>query len=489
MIPLPSSCLGCPFYNEHNHFTPDTIVPDSKVLFILQNPGADEEAGRKLIKRHWNGGQSYDEYEQVQPQPLIGATGQLFNNKFLPLSGLKRSEVSLANSIRCRPGTMLGLRADSLPILTNKMKLESSNADIVRALKHCRQAHLHIPHSTKLIVTMGRYAMFQMTGVQNEESEYGKRQGVLESWRGYALDYSLTLGQDKFNTLNTSVYNHLYSDVNVFITMHIASLFQDKKYYRAVLQDFIKIGRLLRGEWPKELPQWSNIAPQQWPKYAAFDTEYIPDTNELIRWSLCDTEYNLYCVEAVDTLQRKIPIAPSSTVVIQNALADIAHLANIVDFSQVIVEDMMLADSVLYTGEPHSLNYIASIAGHFNRYKHLAHEEGQQQLYSALDAYEPMQMWRNYYIPEFKKDAADAEKLHLQSSWQVYKKYRLPLIPIINKAQLTGVRVNTERLVEVQYILKEKIAQIRQRAVDLTYDSKFNIGGQKRVKEEIYGVD
>ena len=100
MIPKPSSCIGCPLYHNSQYFTPDTIVPDSKVLFIAQNPGPDEEAGHKLIKRHWHGSQYLDEHTQVQPAPLIGATGQLFDRQFLPLTGLKRPEISLANSIR-----------------------------------------------------------------------------------------------------------------------------------------------------------------------------------------------------------------------------------------------------------------------------------------------------------------------------------------------------------------------------------------------------
>lgn len=479
MIKKGSKCIGCPFADKGDYFTPDYIVPDSKVLFIAQNPGHDEESGHLLIKRHYHGGRNYsDEWQQVQPQPLIGATGQLFNNRFLPLSGLKRDEVSVANSIRCRPGLALGMKPDDLPNLTTAMKLETSKADIVKALKHCRDAYLQIPSSVKLIVTMGRYAMFSMTGIQNEETEYGHKQGVVESWRGYAVDYSLQLGEDRFNTLNTNVYNHLLSDINVFITMHIAALNypQNKKYYHAVLSDFHKIGLLLAGKWPKELPTWSTAPPTTWPKYAAFDTEYIPQTNELIRWSLCDTDNNLYCVEPNDSRSSNIPIRQGSVVLIQNALADIGHLSGIVDLSMVSVEDMMLAHSVLWTSEPHSLNYINSMYGAFNRYKHLSND--QPELYSALDAYEPMYAWRHHFIPEFKQDPL---------GWVIYKKYRLPLINIINKAQQTGAKVNTDRLSEVVRIYQDRLNDIQEQAQVITGDEKFKIGGKNRVMKEIYG--
>jgi DNA polymerase I-like protein with 3'-5' exonuclease and polymerase domains len=140
------------------------------------------------------------------------------------------------------------------------------------------------------------------------------------------------------------------------------------------------------------------------------------------------------------------------------------------------VEDMMLAHSVLWTGEPHGLNYIASKYGAFNRYKHLS--EDSPQLYSALDAYEPMYMWRSHFIPEFKKD---------KQSWRIYKDIRLPLINIINKAQLTGARLDGQRLLEVQRILQERIDSIKEQARVVTGDDSFNIGGSKGLKERIYG--
>lgn len=469
MILKPSSCIGCPLYQHGAYYTPDHIVDDSEVMFIAQNPGVDEEAGHKLIKRHHYGSQYSDEFTQVEPQPLIGETGQLFDKRFLPLTGLYREQVSVGNAIRCRPGTSLNLNPNDLPSISNKMHLERSDALIVKALKHCKDAHLHIPPSVKLVVTMGSHALFQLTGVHN-----------VSEWRGYALDHRFV---NSHTTMDTSYYHDLFiptygEGYRTYVTMHIAALFkgENKKYYHATLQDFAKIKRLLNGSWPSPLPQWSDNSPLKWPKYAAFDTEYYPDNNKLIRWSLCDIDYNLYCVESENTPYERIPIQQGSTVVIQNALADISHLANIVDFTQVNVEDMMLAHSVLWTGEPHSLNYIASLYGTFNRYKHLDHDL--PQLYSALDAYVPMYMWRHHFIPEFKAD---------QQSWKVYKKFRLPLIDIINKAQMSGSKVNTSRLAEVQRIFQDKVDQIKVRSKEVVGDEQFNIGGSKQLKEEIYG--
>jgi len=489
---LPSSCEGCPFYvyrfDPANSYTPDYIVPGSKVFFLAQNPGRNEAEGKELVRRRFSGKGVYsDEFKDVESQPLIGKTGQDFNKKFLPESGLKRSEVSVGNAIRCRPALamkaagvkgMQQAEADDLPTISAGMRLDNdkTKSDIVKALRHCKATHLHIPDSVQVVVTMGRHAMFQMTGLAKDQDEYKKKQGVLESWRGYGVevgDYST------IRTVDTSRYHSLLEDKRVvFFTMHIAALNygDNKKYTHATYQDFHKLGMLLRGEWPLPPPQWSSNAPQNWPAYSSFDTEYNPDTKELYRWSMCDSAYNLYCVEHDSGGDNVIPVRQGSTVLIQNALADVAYLSNLVDMRAVKVEDLMLAHSVLWPGEPHSLNYINSIYGTLNRYKHLPEDE--PEAYSAFDSYEPMQEWRGYFIPEFKRD---------RLSWAVYQKYRLPLIPIIDKAQQSGALLDTSRLDDVKWILIERLQEYEKRAQEITGDSTFKLGGSKRMREELYG--
>ena len=480
MLRLPSSCEGCPFYKYKDHvdngFVPDKIVQGSEVFFLLQNPGKDEAEGHQLIQRRYHNGTGHsDVYSTVHPQPLLGATGQLFNTRFLPLTGLQRGEVSLGNSIRCRPGKALGLqKADELPSITSTMKLEHSKADIVNALKHCKMAHFRPPESTRVVVTSGRHAMFVMTGLSRDEDEYHKKQSVLESWRGYGVEL------DEYNsirTVDTSRYHTLQAGKKlVFMTMHLAALFygDNKKYYHAVLQDFHKIKRLLNGDWPKVMPTWYRMPPDTWPKYAAFDTEYNPKTNELYRWSMCSSEGELYCVEA--DRSSVIPVEPGSTVIIQNELADFRRLKGLIDVKSIKIEDLMIAHSTLWTGEPHSLNYINSMYGQLNRYKHLSFDN--PEFYSAADSWEPMNIWRNEFLPQFRAD---------KQSWEVYKRYRLPLARIINKAQETGVMIDSTRLGEVRDILISRIEGYKDRAREITGDDKFELGGQKQMREVMYG--
>lgn len=493
MILKPSSCDGCPFRTKGRYFTPDKVVEGSRVYFLAQNPGSNEESGRLLHKREWMYGHSHDEYTQVHPQPLIGATGKLFAERFLPLSGLSRDVVSLGNVIRCRPGAALGLKADALPSITTAMKLESSSADIVKAMKHCQNAYFHPPTSTEVVVTMGRHAMFAMTGIQSEENEFKRKLGVMESWRGYGVNVS---SFEDSKTVDTGHYHDLSGDKRVYFTQHIAALFQGdldssstglqgqggKKYYHATLEDYNRLKLLLKGAWPKPLPVWRSHAPLTWPHYAAFDTEYVPETNELLRWSLCDRSGSLYGVEHTGAhTGNYLLVRPGSTVLAQNWIADLGHFRALVGHVPVNYEDMFLAHTVLWTGEPHNLNYIQSKYGTLNRYKHLisAEDPATQTLYSVLDAHQPMTMWLRSFLPQFREDPL---------SWQVYRKYRVKLIEPYWRAEQAGSAVDTARLADVKAILEERLQGYRDRAREITGDATLNLGGRKAMLEYVYGI-
>jgi len=97
-----------------------------------------------------------------------------------------------------------------------------------------------------------------------------------------------------------------------------------------------------------------------------------------------------------------------------------------------------------------------------------------------MDAYEPMYAWRRYFVPEFKRD---------EQSLYIYKHFRLPLINIIDKAQQKGVRIDSERLMDVKFALQERLEGYRKRAIEITGDEDFNLGGSKQMKGELYGYD
>lgn len=75
-------CMRCPLAKQGRH----SIVfadgdPSARLMFVGEGPGADEDA---------------------QGLPFVGRAGQLLNN-MISAMGLKRSEVYIANVVKCRP--------------------------------------------------------------------------------------------------------------------------------------------------------------------------------------------------------------------------------------------------------------------------------------------------------------------------------------------------------------------------------------------------
>ncbi len=74
-------CQKCPLGSTRTNFVFGVGHPHSRVMFIGEAPGADEDA---------------------QGEPFVGRAGQLLN-KILDAVGLKREEVYICNILKCRP--------------------------------------------------------------------------------------------------------------------------------------------------------------------------------------------------------------------------------------------------------------------------------------------------------------------------------------------------------------------------------------------------
>src|SRR2546428_3859392 len=106
---------------------PDELIADAEVFVLGQNPGAEEER---------------------EGRPFVGRTGQMMVNEFFPEAGLVRGEnVSLGNAL-CFRFQVDGKRVNKLP----------SGKVLKDALDKCRNQHLVIPDSTRLIVATGAAA-------------------------------------------------------------------------------------------------------------------------------------------------------------------------------------------------------------------------------------------------------------------------------------------------------------------------------------------
>ncbi len=74
-------CTKCKLCNGRKNTVFGVGNPNSKLMFIGEGPGADED---------------------LQGEPFVGKAGKLMNQAFLGL-GLKREDIYIANIVKCRP--------------------------------------------------------------------------------------------------------------------------------------------------------------------------------------------------------------------------------------------------------------------------------------------------------------------------------------------------------------------------------------------------
>lgn len=480
----PPTCEGCPFYNKSKYITPDTIVESSTISILAQNPGDQEENGIQRVDMHYG----KEHVVKVRPQPLIGATGHWLKTEFWPLTQIPYESVSKHNVIKCRP-----YNTNDLPDIANN---KPSNGITVRELKgaieHCTTRHLRFPDTTTHIMLMGEISLYALTGENllnykkhfeedKETGEKNKKKSTITEWRGWVLGY------DRKGETIHGLWDYYHPTttpgiINLFPVVHLASLFRNDLYYHATLLDFIRFGRLVKGEWPEKLPAIRiNEIPERIPSVIGFDTEYRElepgEGTQLTMWSMADVERNVYVVDAHYT--KKLTHLPERvTIVTQNGGVDIPHLLPLVpdDYaSHVHVEDCMFAHALLWTGEMNSLDYQLSKVGRYNRHKHLreSHDPYLKYMYAGLDADSTLNAaWRHLHR-EFQKD---------QLSWVEYTKRRRPLLDIVGKFNPRGIEVWTERVDDVVDLFDQRLARIIQQSQEITENPFFNIASNDQVK-------
>ena len=181
----PTGCLGCPLYGNGKGFVPDELRHDADVLILLQNPGKTEED---------------------LGIPACGKTGATLNTTYLPLAGLTREKVSVANVLKCRWGN-----SNTLP-----------EGDVLtQAVHHCTEAHLRVPASTKLVILQGALAYTYATRDKQLYKPDGKP-ATISDWRGYYLPhpgrFRLAAGDDRCNG---------ETPLQLYGTIHLADTLRD----------------------------------------------------------------------------------------------------------------------------------------------------------------------------------------------------------------------------------------------------------------------
>ncbi len=109
-----SQCRKCDLGSLRTNAVPGEGSPNARILFVGEGPGADEDA---------------------QGRPFVGRAGKLLD-KIIAACGLKRSEVFIANIVKCRPPENREPRADEIincfPYL--QRQIEIINPEVIVAL-------------------------------------------------------------------------------------------------------------------------------------------------------------------------------------------------------------------------------------------------------------------------------------------------------------------------------------------------------------------
>lgn len=426
MLDKPPVCRGCPFYGDGRGFVPDELRPGAPVLIYGQNPGEQEEAAGR---------------------PFVGKTGEVMFRDYAKLAGLTREDVSLANALRCR-----WRDSNDLPHTSSKV--------LRAALRHCTNAHFRVPDGTRLVVATGDYAALALTG-----------DASATNWRGWLVPL---LGSPAFGEHLSSIWVPGPREVPVFVTAHIARLFHDPGLILPTLADWRKIPRILHRQWPLAPPAPLTTQPATWPAEVALDTEYTEETGRLLRLSVAAPDGRVWVVEAPDLQPFRFEVE-SPHIIVQNAQADLSHLLRFYA-GPYQIDDTMLAHSVLYSEQPHTLDYLGSLYSSMSRWKHLANAA--PVAYSGADAWGTLEVWRAL-VNEFVADPL---------SKRVYLQYLRPLIPILYRARREGRLVDHARIAEVLSVVTHELdAAVAQ--LQAVAGWPINIASVPQVGHQIYAVE
>jgi uracil-DNA glycosylase family 4 len=462
-------CAGCPLFEHGNkNFVPDIVRQGAEVFVLGQNPGADEEA---------------------QGVPFVGQTGQMMDRDFFPQAKLTREQVSIGNALRCR-----WQNSNELPKIEKKVARG--------AVEHCSRAHLRVPSGTRLLVATGAYALYAATG-------HGHAKGdKISHWRGWMLPLKESLGGKA--TCASDIYTPRHGDTPVLCTVHVAAVGYDPSLRLPAKSDWQKVRRYLRGTWPERPPDIRREVDEDLFDYeAAWDTEFIPERNKLLRFSAATGGGDVYCVESypgmVQALRRYGSVlealpkplqmglqlrlvngvwqpahtdaAPVLRIFFQNADADLPYLARIFpEGITICIEDEMLAHSVLHGGFPHSLDYLASLHASINRHKHLQYTN--EVVYSAMDAFVQYQVWREIE-KELKADPGSERE---------YRESVLPLVPIILEAEEAGILIDQAEVARGVEFLEHDM-RISSFLANAATGYKINLGSSQQVGRQLYDVE
>ena len=452
LLPKPHTCSGCPLWGDGRGWVPDRLVEGSAVALVCQNPGQMEEQGQRVTGYI----QGKPATEPCAPQPLTGPTGWAVETTWLPKAGLRRDDVSYLNILKCR-WINHGKRTNHLP----------KDKSYYQAVRHCMAAHFRVPDSVTTLVACGDHAFKALGGAALRQPD-GKP-ATISSYRGYMLPEK-------------------YEGRTVYAVIHPADHFRERSGLLPARLDWLRLGKLLRGEWPETIPPSSVLMDVAQVHqlfdildtllWVVVDTEYAPDSKFLkligiggwqdgtqqggsggscvggqLEWAHSDAQTGTRQA----FIQRYAQLIRRTPVWFWNAKADLPVLQQNIHVggerftNYVHYDDAMLLHHVLWSDQAHDLEFVASLLGRYTKLKHLSRTE--PILYNWGDVIETIQIVRALKAQVRLDPRLDA----------VYERKRR-LLPIIIERETLGLRVNQERVAAAIPQYEAKLSEVAELA-------------------------
>ena len=162
-----TNCRACKLCNNRTNIVFGTGNINSKIMFIGEGPGADED---------------------LQGIPFVGKAGKLMDNAFDVL-GINREEIYIANIVKCRPPNNRDPQEDEIKACINYLRNQ------VMIIK------------PKIIVLLGRIALQNILGkeykITESRGKWIEKKGILymPTWHPAALLRDETKKIDFINDL------------------------------------------------------------------------------------------------------------------------------------------------------------------------------------------------------------------------------------------------------------------------------------------------
>jgi DNA polymerase-1 len=234
-----------------------------------------------------------------------------------------------------------------------------------------------------------------------------------------------------------------------------------------------------------DFAQWVEGVPNE--AHVVIDTEFSRDTRFLTTIGLgysgmaVGVQVHLTQLNTVDRQEFKHwlgQLVGKNTIVFQNSCADIPVLQRNLGVSlsdYIAVEDTMLAHATLWSDWPHTLEFLASLYGKYDKMKHLAQTD--PSLYNWGDVIDTICVHSSLQ-DEFSRDSLSRE---------VYTNQSLKLVPVLLRRMTRGIRVNEPRVAAALPEYRDRLLQASRLAVS-SVGYPINIGSDDQLKHYLYNL-